>query len=159
MKTIYKTVFFCLALMLGFVSCDGKHDKIPPTGGRDNAEKLIVGTYVGEWSCENLTVPGIEYGTGSMTFSVDEELGNNVSIVKLTADINLGDGVDESVCNVTRLSSGVLTFWNYTKTNPFGSSFYGTVSPTGEATITYNKIRTVNRREREFKYVFVGRKQ
>ena len=146
---------------MGLVSCDGKHEKMPPTGGLDNAEKLRAGTYVGDWTSENLTVPGIEYGTGSMTFSIDEELGNNVSVIDLDASLNLGLGTDvhSSVCNVTRLSSGVLTFWNYAKTNAFGASFYGTVSPEGEATITYTKYRTVNRREREFKYTFVGHKQ
>lgn len=146
--------------MTGLVSCDGKHEKMPPTGGLDNAEKLIAGTYVGEWTSENLTVPGIETGSGSMTFSVDEELGNNVSLINLDASINLGLGdLNSSVCNVTRLSSGVLTFWNYSKTNNFGASFYGTVSTDGEATITYTKYRTVNRREREFRYTFIGRKQ
>lgn len=159
MKAIYKYIFFCVAIMLGLTACDGKHDKIPPTGGLDNAEKLVAGTYVGEWSRINLTSNAVETGAGSITFSVDEELGNNVSVMTLQSTLELGLGSDSSVCNISLLSSGVFTYWNYTGTNPFGTTFYGKVSPEGVATMTYNKLVRSGRKEVEFLYSFSGTKQ
>ena len=161
MKTIYKALFFGVALMVGFISCDDKHEKMPPTGGLDNAEKLAVGTYIGEWTRNNVTLNTVEYGTGSITFSVDEELGNNVAVIGIESgdtDLGVDQGI-EAACNISRLSSGVLAYWNSAKTNPFGTSFYGRISPEGEVTIAYTKFITQNRREREFLFTFVGRKQ
>lgn len=148
-----------MALVLGLTACDGKHDKMPPTGGLDNAEKLVAGTYVGEWSRLNLSTNVVETGAGSITFSVDEEKGNNVSVMTLQSDLDLGVNADTSVCNITRLSSGVLTYWNYASTNPFGMTFNGKVTPEGEATMVYTKIVRSGRREVEFNYSFIGRKQ
>ena len=158
MKAIYKSIFFCLTLMLGFTACDN-HDEIPPTGGLDNAEKLVAGTYVGEWSRVNVATEAVESGVGSITFSVDQELGNNVSVMTLESALDLGVNADTSVCNITRLSSGDFTYWNYSGTNPFGMTFYGKVSPEGVATMTYNKIVRSGRKEVEFQYSFSGTKQ
>ena len=160
MKAIFKSIFFCIALVLGMTSCDDKHDKLPATGGLDNAEKLVAGTYVGEWSRTNLSTNAVETGTGSITFSVDEEKGNNVSVMTLSANgIELGVNADTSVCNITRLSNGDFTYWNYSGTNPFGMTFYGKVSPEGVASMNYNKIVRSGRREVEYLYSFSGRKQ
>ena len=159
MKAIYSSLFLCLAILLGLSSCDDKHDKIPPTGGLDNAEKLVAGEYVGEWSRTNLSTDVVESGAGSIIFSVDPELGNNVSVMKLQSTLELGVNSDSSVCNITRLSSGDFTYWNYTGSNPFGMTFYGKVSPEGVATMTYNKIVRSGRKEVEFLYSFSGTKQ
>lgn len=146
--------------MLGLTACDDKHDEIPSTGGLDNAEKLVAGTYVGEWTRTNLETNAVETGSGSITFSVDEEKGNNVSVMTVSANgIELGLNEDTSVCNITRLSSGDLTYWNYYASNPFGTTFYGKVSPEGVASMNYNKIVRSGRREVEFVYSFSGRKQ
>lgn len=144
--------------MLGLTACDN-HDEIPPTGGLDNAEKLVAGTYVGEWSRINIATEAVESGSGSIVFSVDPELGNNISVMTLQSDLELGVNEDTSVCNITRLSSGDLTYWNYSASNPFGMTFYGKVSPEGVATMTYNKIVRSGRKEVEFLYSFSGRKQ
>lgn len=159
MKAIFKSIFFCVALVLGMTACDNK-DEIPPTGGLDNAEKLVAGTYVGEWSRTNLSTNVVETGSGSITFSVDAEKGNNVSVMTLSSsEVELGVNTDTSVCNITRLSTGELTYWNYSANNPFGMTFYGKVSPEGVATMNYNKIVRSGRKEVEFVYSFSGRKQ
>ncbi len=145
--------------MLGLTACDDKHEKMPPTGGLDNAEKLVAGTYVGEWSRTNLSTNAVESGSGSIVFSVDEEKSNNVSVITLQSDLDLGVNADTSVCNITRLSSGDFTYWNYMSTNPFGMTFYGKVSAEGVASMTYNKIVRSGRKEVEFIYSFSGRKQ
>ena len=158
MKAIYKSIFFCIALMLGLTACD--KDEIPATGAPDNAEKLVAGTYVGEWSRTNISTGAVESGTGSITFSVDAELGNNVSRMTLACDgIELGVNADSSVCNITRLNSGELVYWNMVGGNPFGMTFTGRVSPEGVATMDYTKIVRSGRREVEYSYTFSGRKQ
>lgn len=159
MKAIFKSIFFCVALVLGMTSCDNK-DEIPPTGGLDNAEKLVAGTYVGEWTRTNVGTGAVETGAGSIIFSVDESKGNNVSVMTLSSSsVELGVNANTSVCNITRLSSGDFTYWNYTAANPFGMIFNGKVSPEGVATMTYSKIVREGRKEVEFLYNFSGRKQ
>lgn len=158
MKAIYKSIFFCIALMLGLAACD--KDEIPAPGAPDNAEKLVAGTYVGEWSRTNISTGAVESGTGSITFSVDAELGNNVSRMTLVSEvIELGVNEDSSVCNITRLNSGELVYWNMVGGNPFGMAFSGRVSPEGVATMDYTKIVRSGRREVEYSYTFSGRKQ
>lgn len=160
MKAIFKSIFICLTLILGLTACNN-HDEIPATGGLDNAEKLAVGTYVGTWSRVNLSTGAEESQPGSITFSVDEEKGNNVSVMTITSatDFDLGLDQDTSVCNITKLSSGVLTYWNATASNPFGMTFTGKVSVDGVATMEYTKIVRSGRREVEFNYYFSGAKQ
>lgn len=160
MKALYKFVFFSVALLFGMASCD--KDELPPTGPLDNAEKLVAGTYIGEWSRVTVGTENVETGTGSITFSVDSEnYGNNVSVMTLTAEgIDLGiDDPKKSVCNITILSSGEFSYWNQTATNPFGTTFYGTVDTDGVATMNYTKIVKEGRRETEYSYSFSGRKQ
>ncbi len=160
MKAIYKSIFFCMALLLGLTACDDKHEELAPTGGLDNAEKLVVGTYVGEWSRTNLSTEAVESGSGSITFSVDESYGNNVSVMTLYSPvIDLGVDADTSVCNITRLSSGEFVYYNLVKANPFGMTFNGRVSPEGVATMSYTKIVRSGRKEVEFSYSFTGTKQ
>lgn len=160
MKALYKSFFFCVALVLGMTSCN--KDELPPSGPLDNAEKLVAGTYVGEWTRETVGTNTVEKGTGTITFSVDSEnYGNNVSVMTLTSD-GLDIGIDDpktSVCNITLLSSGEFTYWNYTSTNPFGTTFYGKVSTEGVATMNYTKIVKEGRRETEYNYSFSGIKQ
>ena len=161
MKAIYKSIIFTVALVLGLASCDSR-DELPPSGPRDNAEKLVAGTYVGEWTRTTVGTDEIITGTGSITFSVDSEnYGNNVSVMTLTAD-GIDLGIDEpmtSVCNITILSSGEFTYWNLTASNPFGTTFYGKVDTDGIATMLYTKIVKEGRRETEFSYSFTGSKQ
>lgn len=160
MKAIFRSILVCFAILVGMTSCDDKHVKMPSNGGLDNAEKLVAGTYVGEWSRTNLSTNAVESGTGSIEFSVDPELGNNVSVMTLKSEgIELGVNADSSVCNITRLSSGVFTYWNVSGSNPFGMTFQGKVSPEGVATMVYNKIVRSGRREVEFSYTFSGTKQ
>ncbi len=158
MKTIYKALFICLTVVIGLTGCS--KDEIPPTGPQDNAEKLAVGTYVGEWTRVNLETNAVETGSGSITFSTDEEHGNNVSVMTLeSATVELGVNAETSVCNITRLNSGELVYYNMVKANPFGMTFTGRISPEGVATMDYNKIVRSGRREVEFKYSFTGTKQ
>lgn len=160
MKDIIKAIFVAVSVLMVMTACDGKHDKIPPTGGLDKAEQLAAGVYVGEWSRTNLSTNAVESGTGSIEFSVDPELGNNVSVMTLKSEgIELGINADQSVCNITRLSSGILTYWNVSGSNPFGMIFQGKISPEGTATMVYNKIVRSGRREVEFSYTFSGTKQ
>lgn len=158
MKTIYRSIFVCLTLLLGFTACD--KDEIPPTGPQDNAEKIAVGTYVGEWTRTNLSTEAVESGTGSITFSTEEEYGNNVSVMTLVSSVvELGVDSDTSVCNITRMASGELVYYNMVKANPFGMVFQGRISPEGVATMTYTKLVRSGRREVEFSYTFTGTKQ
>lgn len=159
MKPIYKTIIFCLALVTGLVSCDDKHDELPATGGLDHAEQLAVGTYVGTWTRTNLSTQVVETGDGSLVFEVDESLGNNVSMVTLTSD-KVDLGVTNKTCgaNISRLSSGILTYWNVYTLNTFGTAFTGKINLDGEATMQYNKVVRTGRREAEYTYVFVGHK-
>lgn len=161
MKAIFKSIFVCLTLVLGLSACNGKNEEMPATGGLDNAEKLIAGTYVGTWTKTNVTAGGEESSTGSITFAVDEELGNNVSVVTVNATESgfLSLDTNTSGCNVTRLSSGVLSYWNVYSLNPFGTEFTGKVSPEGVATMSFTKIVVVKRKETEFLYSFTGTKQ
>lgn len=158
MKTIFRSIFLCLTLMIGMTACD--KDDIPPTGPQDNAEQLVAGTYVGEWTKTNLSTEAVESGTGSITFSVDPEYGNNVSAMALeSSEVELGIDSDTSVCNITRLNSGEFVFYNMVKANPFGMTFTGRVSPEGVATMEYTKIIRSGRKEVEFTFTFTGRKQ
>lgn len=159
MKAIYKSIFFSVALVLGMTSCD--KDELPPTGPLDNAEKLVVGTYVGEWTRETVGTDEVITGSGSITFSVDENYSNNVSRMTLDAS-GIDLGIEEpmtSVCNITLLSSGEFTYWNQTASNPFGTTFYGKVSTEGVATMLYTKIIKEGRKEIEYNYSFTGKKQ
>lgn len=160
MKKVLNTIFLCLTLVMGLVACDDKHDKIPPTGGLDNAEKLVVGTYTGTWSRTNLSTMAEESKPGSITFSVDESLGNNVTVITVESELDLGLNAPTCAANISRLSSGVLSYWNVTtSSNPFGTSFTGKVSPEGVATMQYNKVVRSGRKEVEFSYTFSGNKQ
>lgn len=144
--------------MIGLAACS--KDEVPPTGPQDNAEKLVAGTYVGEWSRTNLSTGAVESGPGSIVFSTDAEYGNNVSVMTLASSVvELGVDSDTSVCNITLLSSGEFVYYNLVKANPFGMTFNGRVSPEGEATMNYTKIVRSGRREVEFNYSFIGRKQ
>ena len=159
MKALYKSIFFSVALLMGMASCS--KDDLPPSGPLDNAEKLVVGTYVGEWTRETVGTDEVIKGPGSITFSVSENYGNNVSVMTLNAS-GIDLGIDEpmtSVCNITLLSSGEFTYWNQTASNPFGTTFYGKVSTEGVATMLYTKIIKEGRKEIEYNYSFTGSKQ
>lgn len=163
MKTLYKYIFLCLSSVLAFSACTGKNEVIPPTGGLDHAEKLIEGTYVGTWTATNLNTGDSKTATGTVTFTSTDELGNNVVEVSIISDdtkaVNLGAKVNPSACNVSRLSSGILSFWNVYSLNPFGFTFTGKVTPEGDATFTYEKANVVNHIQTKFSYTFSGTKQ
>ena len=159
MKALYKSIFFSVALALGMVSCD--KDELPPTGPRDNAEILAAGTYVGAWTRVVDGTDQVETGSGTITFSVDKEnYGNNVSVMTLTSDgIDIGiDDPKTSVCNITKLSSGELTYWNQTASNPFGTTFYGNIGVDGVATMYYTKSVREGRKTTTYNYSFTGTK-
>ena len=160
MKTLYKSLFFSVALMFGMASCD--KDDIPPTGPQDNAEVLVAGTYVGEWTRVTDGTNETISGPGTITFSVDrEKYGNNVSVMTLTSEgVDIGiDDPKTSVCNITILSTGVFTYWNQTAANPFGTTFYGQVDTDGVATMEYTKTVVEGRRQTKYYYSFIGKKQ
>lgn len=163
MKTIFRSILFSLALLIGFTACDDKHVKIPPTGGLDNAEKLIEGTYVGTWSSTNTSTGEAATATGSLTFSSSEELGNNVVAVTIVSDdpkaVNLGAKADTSACNVSKLSSSVLSFWNVYSLNPFGFTFTGKVTPEGDVSFNYSVAIVVKHKETIYNFEFLGHKQ
>ena len=149
--------------MLGLSACTGKNEEMPPTGGFDNAEKLIAGTYVGTWTSTNTVTGDVVSASGSLTFSNSEELGNNVANVTIISDdpkaVNLGAKSDTSACNVSRLSSSVLSFWNVYSLNPFGFTFTGKVTPEGEATFNYSVAIVVKHKETIYNFEFKGNKQ
>lgn len=163
MKAIFKSIFFCLTLMLGLSACTGKNEEMPPTGGLDHAEQLAVGTYVGTWTCTNQTTRAETTATGSVTFASTEEMGNNVVSVTIISDdkkaLNLGAKAETSACNITRLSSGILSFWNVYNMNPFGFTFTGKITPEGDVTFNYTAAVVKNHKETLFDYSFSGKKQ
>lgn len=149
-----------MALILGLSACTGKNEEIPPVGDLDHAEQLIAGTYVGTWTRVNQTTGAEETATGSLTFSWDESLGNNVATVAPVSDgFTLGLKDTSCGCNVSRLSSGVLSYWNVYTLNPFKVDFTGKVSPEGVATMQFVVKVVVNRRETQMNYSFSGNKQ
>lgn len=161
MKVIYNLLGLSLILVLALSSCSGKDEVTPPTGGLDYAEQLIQGTYVGTWSKTNLTTGEEESSEGTVVFSWNDELGNNVSAISVTSEVSdfLNLEAESSACNISKLSSGVLSYWNVYPMNPLGTTFTGKVSPEGECTMDYNIIVVIKRKETEFKYSFVGNKQ
>lgn len=160
MKTFLKSIFVCMLLLPMLVACDGKNEEMPPSGAPDNAEKLVVGTYVGEWSRTNLSTNAVEIADGSISFALTEDEANNVSVISVeSAGMNLGVKAPTSACNVTRMNSGEFVYWNVVKGNPFGMTFNGRISPEGVATMDYNQIVRSGRKEVEFKYSFKGVKQ
>lgn len=162
MKTLYRTIFFCLALMLSLSACTGKNEEMPSTGGLDHAEELIAGTYNGTWTSTNTVTGESTSATGTLTFLNNEELGNNVVAVSIVSDdpkaVNLGAKADTSACNVSRLSSGVLSFWNVYALNPFGFTFTGKVTPEGDATFNYSVAVVVKHKETIYNFEFIGHK-
>lgn len=158
-----------LVLLLTLTSCDGKNEVMPPTGGLDGAEKLIAGTYVGTWTKTKIDKStGLPIGdtitaSGSVIFTSTEELGNNVVAVEIISDdtekLDLGAEADASACNVSRLSSGILSIWNVYSLNPFGFTFTGKVSPEGDATFSYQAVIIDNHIETKFQIEFTGHKQ
>ena len=141
-------------------ACDGKHEEIPPMGAPDNAEKLVAGTYAGEWTRKNLSTEAVQSGAGTLTLSLTEDGENNVSVISVESnELELGVKAPSSVCNVTRLNSGEFVYWNVVKANPFGMTFNGRISPEGVITMDYNQIVRSGRKEVEFKYSFKGVKQ
>ena len=163
MKALYKSIFFCLCLMLGLSACTGKNEEMPPTGGFDNAEKLIAGTYTGTWTSTNTVTGDVSSATGSLTFSNSEELGNNVANVSIVSDdpktVNLGAKAETSACNVSKLSSNVLSFWNVYALNPFGFTFTGKVTPEGDVNFNYSVAVVVKHKETIYNFEFIGQKQ
>lgn len=156
-------MFFCLTLLIALTACDDKHVKMPPTGGLDHAEKLIEGIYLGTWSSTNTATGEVTTATGTVTFSSNDELGNNVVAITIISDdtkaVNLGAKSDTSACNVSKLSSDVLSFWNVYSLNPFGFTFTGKVSPEGEATLNFETSVVKNHKQTIFNVEFVGHKQ
>lgn len=145
--------------MLGMAACD-KNEEIPANGAPDNAEKLAAGTYVGEWSRTNLSNGEVESGSGSIVFSLNDEQSNNVCVMTLdSSTLELGVNSNVSACNITRLNSGELVYYNMLKTNPFGMDFTGRISPEGVVSMKYTKIVKSGRKEIEYNYTFSGTKQ
>lgn len=163
MKTIFRSILFCLTLLVGFTACDDKHVKLPSTGGLDHAEKLIEGVYLGTWTSTNTATGEVTTATGSVTFSSNDEVGNNVVAVSIVSDdtkaVNLGAKSDTSACNVSKLSSGVLTFWNVYSLNPFGFTFTGKVTPEGDAILNFETSVVKNHKQTIFNVEFIGHKQ
>ena len=161
MKALYKFIFLSAALMVGFSSCS--KDELPPTGGRDNAEKLVAGTYVGEWTRNLEKTDQVDKASGTITFSVDEEnYGNNIYIITVSSSgLDLGLNSNRSVCNISLMSSGVFSYWNNSTGNPFGKLFYGKVDADGVVTMQYETIITdpVARKDKVYIYSFRGTKQ
>lgn len=161
MKTLYKYIFVSVAMLIALTGCDDKHVKMPATGGLDNAEQLVEGTYNGTWTKTNLTTEEVETTAGSITFSWNEELGNNVTNITPTTEtpnfLNLKS--ETSACNISRLSSGLLSYWNVYSLNPFGTTFTGKVSPEGVCTMDYIMTVVIKRKETQFQYSFTGNKQ
>ena len=160
MKALYKSIFFSVALMFGMASCD--KDELPPTGPRDNAEKLVEGTYYGTWTRATDGTDIVETGSGSISFSVDyEKYSNNVSVMTFDVtgvDIGLGD-TNTAVCNISMISSGDFSFWNNGPSNTFGTTFYGSISAQGVAKMTYTKSVVEGRKTTTYIYSFEGTKQ
>lgn len=150
-----------MVLMLGLSACNGKNEEMPATGGLDNAEQLIQGTYTGTWTLNNLTTGEVTTSPGSITFSWTQDLGNNVSSIVASSQtagfLNLNN--ETSACNISLLSSGILSYWNVYASNPFGTTFTGKVSPEGVCTMEYLMVKVVKRKETQMQYSFTGNKQ
>lgn len=163
MKTLFKYIFVCVALVVALTGCDDKHVKMPGTGGLDHSEQEIVGTYVGTWTSTNTTTNEVVSSTGSVIFDWNEELGNNVANVTIVSDnpktLNLGAKSETSACNISKLSSGILSFWNVYKLNPFGFSFTGKVTPEGDVIFNYSVAIVVKHKETIYNLQFTGKKQ
>ena len=163
MKTLYKFLFLSVAMLCGLASCN--KDELPPTGPLDNAEKLIEGKYVGEWSYEYVEGGEFLQGPGTITFSLDPAYSNNVSVIEIYSDnIDFHEEVSKkSVCNVSLYSSGDLWYWNDYDGNPIGATFYGKVGSDESITMVFTRKIVVKEGRKEivytYNYSFTGQKQ
>lgn len=161
MKAIFKYIFACLALVVGMTACE-KDAELPWPGDPDGAEKQVIGTYTGSWTRYNYTTEVTDTDNGTVTFTYDEELGNNVATVSFTnsdpKNFNLGLKAEQCNCNVTKRANGTIIFWNAVATNPFGMKFTGEIDTEGNLTMTYHNTVRYNRKETEFDYTFSGAK-
>lgn len=144
--------------MLGMTACNDDFE-LPKTGDPDKAEHLAAGTYVGEWSRTNSSTGVVESAPGSIVFEVIDDCNNINSMTLVSNGLDLGVASNTSVCNISRNSSGALTYWNTEAKNPFGMIFTGSISASGEAEMIYTQIVRSGRKEVEFSYVFKGVKQ
>lgn len=155
MKAIFKYIFICLSFALGFSSCE-KDAELPWPGDPDGAEKQVVGTYSGQWSRLNNATDVTESDSGSVIFTYDEELGNNVATIQCVSALNLGLKADACNVNVTKRANGTIIFWNAVATNPFGMKFTGEITTDNQIKMTYHAIVRSGRKEVEFDYSFEG---
>ncbi len=149
MKALYKTLLLCVSLSFVLIGCDDSTE-IPSSGPLDHAEELALGTYVGEWTILNTTdsTSVIYPGTVSLDpytyinkedVEVTEHNANRVNVtVDGNADIYLES--NESACNTQLNSAKGITFWNLTSSNPFGVTYWGKVSTTGNLILKYEAL-------------------
>lgn len=168
MKTIYKPLFICLLMMFSLASCEDENE-IPSTGPLDQAELKSLGTYSGEWEIINTVTGKVDVKPGSViigeaVYQNEEEdyTEHNVNTVTIEGASDLELKADSSVFNISLNSSGDLSYWNMTATNPFGTTFSGRITPTGELTLDYSVIIISGRGSKnqiEYLYQFKGNKQ
>lgn len=150
-------------LVLTLSSCRDEAD-IPDHGAAINPEKEIEGTYNGTWTKTqrgSTADPIVVDGTLTFTATTDPY----VATVKIAC---AGDALgftdtksftsDESRTNVVKQSSQYM-FYNTLATNGLGTTFNGTVSFGGEATITFSKSIKSGRKTYTYDFVFNGVKE
>ncbi len=156
--------------MLGFVSC-GDDTDIPAPGAPDGAEVASLGSYVGQWEKVNTKTGKVDTFAGSIEVAPymvkvgedNEVTANNVNVLNVVepAIKTLELKSQQSACNIVFNSARTLNFWNYTKANPFGITFTGSISQDGILTLNYSVDVREGRGDNKTKYnlTFTGSKQ
>ncbi len=156
--------------MLGFVSC-GDDTDIPPTGVPDGAEVASLGTYIGQWEKINTKTGKVDTFAGSIEVApfMEENGEDNEVVVRNVNVLNVLEPEikslelkeQQSACNIVFNSDRTLNLWNYTKANPFGVTFTGSISQDGVLTLIYSVDVREGRGNNKTKFdlTFIGSKQ
>lgn len=163
MNKILNRLFILTALVMALSSCKDEAE-IPGHGKPGNPEKEVAGTYVGTWTKtqRNSTADPVT-AEGTLTLTATDEA--YITVVKIgcesaSMDFNNTSSFasTESRANIVNQSAQYV-FYNVLTTNGLGTSFNGTVSFGGEATMTFAKTIRQGRVTYTYDYTFTGTKQ
>lgn len=163
MNKILNRLFLLATIVMALSSCRDEAE-IPGHGTPGNPEKEVAGTYVGTWTkaLRNSTAEPVT-ASGSLTLTPTDEA--YITLVKIDCDAtDMGFNntavfaSTESRANIVNQSAQYV-FYNVVATNGLGTSFNGTVSFGGEATISFAKTVREGRLTYTYDYTFSGTKQ
>lgn len=152
---------FLMVAFVGILSSCREDAEIPNHGKAINPEKEVAGTYVGTWTKTMKDNPAdcVEAPGSIVLSATDEAYIGTVEVVCDDTSMNFSSFAGTtSRCNVI-YQTGQYSFHNPLATNGLGTIFTGTVSFSGEATMTFQQTIKVGRVTYTYVYTFNGTKQ